>query len=183
MVLDLTGRTFGRLTVLTKTRKPPSKRTFWECSCSCGNRVIVQTSNIGTTTNSCGCLKLDILGKYTRILLPLEDIISNQIYCYYRKNARDRKIIWKLSRDKVKELIFSPCYYCGITAGTVTKVDWITKRPNTLPNNGIDRLNSSLEYNNENCVPSCFTCNFAKRLMTVSEFVCWAKQIAELHSL
>lgn len=51
---DLTGETFGWLTVLYPTRK--SNRKAWHCRCKCGNEVDVITNNLTSGhTKSCGC--------------------------------------------------------------------------------------------------------------------------------
>lgn len=55
--LDITGRKFGRLTVLrfVETRK---KHRYWECSCECGGTAIVSLDTIGKRVFSCGCYHL-----------------------------------------------------------------------------------------------------------------------------
>ena len=62
---DLTGKVFGRLTVLkfdkeyTLKRNEPGK-LYWKCLCECGNTVYVKTANLKFgTTKSCGCLQKD----------------------------------------------------------------------------------------------------------------------------
>lgn len=56
-VIDLTGQRFGRLRV-TSRANVPSRKTFWNCECSCGNIKIVRSDCLrrGQVT-SCGCLK------------------------------------------------------------------------------------------------------------------------------
>lgn len=59
--LDLTGKVFGRLTVLefagTIRISYTCTRTTWLCRCSCGNKTIAPTASLRTrTTQSCGCL-------------------------------------------------------------------------------------------------------------------------------
>lgn len=55
---DLTGKRFGRLTVIKERRDIPKKTTdaLWECQCDCGKNGIwtTHTLNSGNTT-SCGC--------------------------------------------------------------------------------------------------------------------------------
>lgn len=56
-IKDLTGKRFGRLTVIgihpTETRK-----TFWVCQCDCGNIKIVRSDSLQRgAIRSCGCLK------------------------------------------------------------------------------------------------------------------------------
>ena len=53
---DLTGKQFGRLTVIKAVNKT-GNHIAWECKCSCGNIVTVETSHLKDGhTQSCGCL-------------------------------------------------------------------------------------------------------------------------------
>ncbi len=59
--LDLTGQTFGRLTVLEKM---PSDKNLsrWKCVCSCGKEHILIGSHltrVSHPTQSCGCLAIE----------------------------------------------------------------------------------------------------------------------------
>ena len=57
---DLTGQTFGRLTVLKRVRKEKYTNAYWECVCSCGSEhhPICSTSDLKSgKTKSCGCLQ------------------------------------------------------------------------------------------------------------------------------
>lgn len=52
---DLTGKSFGRLTVLTKT-KSKCKQITWLCRCDCGKEIPVLSWNLRSGhTISCGC--------------------------------------------------------------------------------------------------------------------------------
>lgn len=53
---DLTGKRFGRLTVLYRTNKV-GELTKWHCKCDCGNELDVFAGNLkkGNHTTSCGC--------------------------------------------------------------------------------------------------------------------------------
>ena len=59
--IDLTGRTFGRLTVLGLSAERIRGRCAWDCRCECGAvRVVAgQSLRIGCT-RSCGCLQRDL---------------------------------------------------------------------------------------------------------------------------
>lgn len=62
---DLTGQTFGRLTVLNIAGRDDKRRTIiWRCICSCDehNEVYVSSENLKSgKTSSCGCLSKEIL--------------------------------------------------------------------------------------------------------------------------
>jgi hypothetical protein len=62
---DLTGQTFGRLTVVSRGAdyvSPKGKHVpMWTCECSCGGSTDVQTSILlRGATKSCGCLQRDL---------------------------------------------------------------------------------------------------------------------------
>lgn len=61
--IDLTGKTFGRLTVLSRAENK-NGRTHWLCECTCGNRIVASTSNLQSeTTRSCTCLQKETAAK------------------------------------------------------------------------------------------------------------------------
>ena len=61
--IDLTGQTFGRLTVISKAENLNGKWA-WNCICSCGNEVVVRGDNLRNgMTQSCGCLNRNIVTK------------------------------------------------------------------------------------------------------------------------
>lgn len=55
---DLSGQTYGELTVLNEYSKAHDGKTIWTCRCSCGNitHVIARDLKNGNT-KSCGCMK------------------------------------------------------------------------------------------------------------------------------
>lgn len=58
-LIDLTGQTFGRLTVI-KRDTSRSKRPFWICKCTCGNiKSIVGWTLKAGKSQSCGCLGIE----------------------------------------------------------------------------------------------------------------------------
>lgn len=66
---DLTGRKFGKLTVLSKDEpyisKNGTKRKKWLCQCECGKQVSVLDQNLKNgTAKSCGCSRMpDLTGQ------------------------------------------------------------------------------------------------------------------------
>lgn len=65
--IDMTGLTFGRLTVDTLASAGSDSRATWWCVCACGNRIQVIGRNLRTgNTKSCGCLRNEIAANRTR---------------------------------------------------------------------------------------------------------------------
>lgn len=56
--MDITGHTYGKLTVIKRAGKNRFGQYLWECSCECGNNAVVPLVSMRTgKTKSCGCLK------------------------------------------------------------------------------------------------------------------------------
>ena len=65
---DLTGKNFGKLLVISKTKsyESPSgqKKAMWLCKCDCGNEVEVTSNNLSSGhTRSCGCYNKERIRK------------------------------------------------------------------------------------------------------------------------
>ena len=62
--LDLVGKRYGMLEVVSETERPAHvkrKGSFWLCQCDCGNQTIVEGSNLGVRTSSCGCKRKEAM--------------------------------------------------------------------------------------------------------------------------
>ena len=75
------------------------------------------------------------------------------IYKYYKANARKRNFVFEISKEDFFSLLDSQCVYCG------------------KPSKGVDRIDSKIGYNKENCVSCCKICNVMKNNMTQKEFI------------
>lgn len=57
--LDLTGMTFGNLTVLSKSGPTSRGEILWNCGCSCGARTKIRAGHlVRGNSKSCGCEQL-----------------------------------------------------------------------------------------------------------------------------
>ena len=56
--IDITGKTFGNLTVIERLPNEKGGVVRWKCRCSCGKYTTVRSSNLKSgLVKSCGCLK------------------------------------------------------------------------------------------------------------------------------
>jgi hypothetical protein len=62
LLIDLSGRQFGRWTVLKRGPNTAAGQTRWHCRCACGNKRLVQAGSLKRTDGigSCGCAKLEL---------------------------------------------------------------------------------------------------------------------------
>lgn len=82
----------------------------------------------------------------------------------YKKRARNKGMEYNISDKLFEILVTSNCHYCGIS-------------PN--PINGLDRVNSSKGYVEDNVVTACSVCNYAKNNKSIKEFEDWAIRLAQ----
>ena len=154
------GNVFGCLTVRRLDRGAKRVHPVALCECSCGRSRVVRLSHLrrGLAASCAHCAwraawrRRPRNDESERRLLEAEST--------YRCNARRRPIKWELTREEFRALVLAGCHYCG------------TDRAG-----GIDRLDSTGGYIKGNVVPCCAPCNYAKRLMTVAEFLAWVRRV------
>ncbi len=58
--IDITGKKYNRLTVLSEAGRDRFGQVLWDCRCDCGKRVIVRGRDLREgRTKSCGCLNIE----------------------------------------------------------------------------------------------------------------------------
>lgn len=74
--IDITGKRFGRLSVISRHGRTPEYLSTWQCRCDCGKTTIVNLSALKNgLTRSCGCLQRELNIKnhsgqrFTRLLV------------------------------------------------------------------------------------------------------------------
>ncbi len=142
-IMDLTGKTFGRYTVLREAKRTTPRRA-WVCRCACGK---VRTVQMGTLrsghSRSCGCLHLDVITTHGA---KLGGSTTPEYAAWIAMNER-------CSNPKHKA--FKNYGGRGISVCREWKSDFASflrslgKRP--TPGHSLDRKDNSLGYFPENC--------------------------------
>ena len=89
---DMTGKTFGKLTVIERADdyidKNGEKYVCWKCKCSCGNECIVKGHDLRNGhTKSCGCAIIEASTKHGMYNTRLYNIYGHMIQrCYNPAN-------------------------------------------------------------------------------------------------
>ena len=101
--IDLTNKTFGRLTVIKQAEniQTPNGRSHvaWECLCDCGNTIIVRTDNLRNGhTQSCGCKRLEATIKMGKS--RLSDLVGKTFGRLYVKGDSGKRetnggVLWE----------------------------------------------------------------------------------------
>lgn len=145
----------------THPRIPTQTQKWAHCKCFCGNFVAVRADSLvkKNPTASCGCLnrlQISALGKSRQ---RSDDPVLWAKFTNYQREAPKRGHSFELAYEEFKQFVTKTCYYCG---------------HNEV---GIDRLDNTIGYVVSNCVPCCKTCNYAKRDMSVQDFLEWVNRV------
>lgn len=188
---DRTGDKYGRLTVVSHAGKDHRSKHLWLCLCDCGNNKIVVADNLSSgKSNSCGCLKAEVLarkGNQYGIYKDREKALLKVQYSHLKRRDSKKGFGDTMSFEVFSLLSKSPCKYCGLEQSKEIE-DRLneSKKQKRLSDhilkcNGIDRIDSSKGYTKNNSVACCKYCNIAKNIMTESEFYNWIKRVYEFN--
>lgn len=158
---------YGKLTIERLFRGGKDRRRMAACTCSCGRHRVVRLTRL-TTGGIIECVMCAMgsarrAGKFGRRRFSGQEREIRDSFGGYGVNARRKGLNFQLSLDQFRQLVTSPCRYCGFSE----------KR------NGVDRLDNSKGYLFANCVPCCSVCNYAKREMRVEQFFSWVRAVYE----
>lgn len=135
-MIDLTGRKYGKLTVLKLIEYKPNSHSKWLCKCECGNEHIASHSNIVSGhVRSCGCMRTIHGGKGTRLYRIWHDMRSRCKYTNYHRS---------------KDYACRGISVCEEWNKFETFRDWALKNGYS-DNLSIDRIDNDGNYCPENC--------------------------------
>lgn len=157
---NLTGKTFGRLTVLSIDHKS-NHGMYWKCRCSCGNFTVVRSDGLVTgNTKSCGCLMLDMSKNKAKQLFTKHGLSGTREYTNY-KSAKRRELSNLHDSELTLELelalkeFFPSCVLCGSTENL--------SKEHVLP------LSKGYGLKPGNAVITCKSCNSSKNDKYITE--------------
>jgi hypothetical protein len=173
---DLTGLTFGRLTVLGQAGKTSSGGYKWNCACQCGVLKAVSSDHLvrdKQPVTSCGCYRND---QVRAAAIDPCDTAFNLLLGAYRKRARIKGRTFDLDAAAFKTLTKGNCEYCGSPPSTEA---FNKPKSGSYVHNGIDRVNPQIGYISSNCVSCCKLCNYMKLALPKDKFLSHVKAISE----
>lgn len=162
--LDLVGQVFGGLTVISRNHKTGK----WICKCECGSiKETNGTEMKAGKITSCGCHRENKPRRF-----------YNTLYCQYKANAKKRKLEFNLDKEYFKELVSSNCRYCGCQP-----FQHLLSVYKDIPYIGIDRVDNTKGYVDNNVVSCCKHCNIAKRNLSEKDFFDWVGRVFKNYKL
>jgi hypothetical protein len=179
--IDLIGKKIGRLTVINVSHIDKRKAAHWLCICECGNTITVRRNSLlSNATVSCGCYNRDIKRELIKkrndaTRLPPGESNFNIVFNRYKRKSEKNKITFELTKEQSKNLMELNCHYCGCLP---MQIENMKNTNGAFIYNGIDRKNSDMGYNIQNCVSCCGECNWVKSSMPYNRFLLKMMQIA-----
>ena len=129
MKIDLTGKVFGRWTVLMEnTIKSKDGRPRWNVICECGTNSTVSGSDLRRGhTKSCGCYSKEVSSKIRVIVYKIENNIQHKL-CAKCKTWKELNFFTsnKYNKDKIDHY----CMECRTNKRTKERygIDLVTKQ-------------------------------------------------------
>lgn len=86
-LIDLTGKQFGRLSVIKRSANGKNGQAYWQCVCACGNTTIVRGTHLTSgKVSSCGCYSQELRVRHGKYGTPEYRTYYNMIKrCEYKK--------------------------------------------------------------------------------------------------
>ncbi len=157
--IDLLNQKFGSLTVIEKLYIKGTRGVRWKCKCDCGNDCIAYGGHLRAKgRTSCGCKRE----------VNIEKTGCKILYKITKRKCMLKNRVFEISLEKYYKLIKGNCFYCNSPPSQIIK-RMKSNKPQIIYN-GIDRIDSSIGYNEENCVSCCKYCNQSKSNLSIEDW-------------
>src|SRR5271157_1300982 len=148
---ELSGKRFGRLLVVARSRLNRNNHNMWKCLCDCGQETNVGISQLlGGHTKSCGCLRNDTKPRLTHGKSGTKEY---RLWCWAHIRAIDNSLPFSIVVEDIIVPEFCPCCNVGLEVGKGRLQD-------SSPT--LDRLQLSNGYTKDNVWVICYKCNRMK---------------------
>lgn len=177
--IDLSGKRFGKLTVLeyVKTKEKLQFVWKWKCRCDCGNFTFTRTKEFTKSKPVQSCVSCGYKRTGNTNILPDNRSLRNRVYRVYKRGAQNRGYNFDLTFEEVMKLIQMDCHYCGSKPQEMEGEKNQSKTSIPFLRNGIDRKDNKLGYTNTNVIPCCKRCNLMKLDINYQDFISHIEKI------
>lgn len=144
---DLTGKRFGRISVLGIGQRPPHMKgtySMWRCRCDCGHEKLIRGAYLRKgRIRTCGCM-MDLK------LTPTDPRrVGDLSYCYFsrvRAGAKSRNMDFEMSMTDMWNLFQSQGAKCAISGLPISLDPRGVRAKNWSQTASLDRIDSSKGY-------------------------------------
>lgn len=148
---DLTGKKFGRLTVVERVEdlitKNDNRFARWLCKCECGNNIVVLSNALTRKerpTKSCGCLQRDVVSEIT---INQYDLSNDEYGVGYTDNTNNQFIFDKEDYEKISKYHWYEEYDGYIRSSNKNRIYLSRLIMNAPDDMYVDHINHNLKDN------------------------------------
>lgn len=169
---EMTGKTFGKWTVLRISDTKKHNAYAWLCRCECGvERDVLGSSLRNGFSKSCGLCWRPPRKPASPRKTPTE-VIVRVLIGIYKRSAKMRGLVFSLKTQEIEKFLFQNCFYCA--SPPLNKKVY---RNVSIAYNGIDRIDNERGYAYDNCVTCCKICNNMKKDLSINDFLAHVRKI------
>lgn len=171
-IKDITGKTFGKLTVLNLHHRNERGKVFYMCQCACGRQAIVCRCNLlRGITKSCGCFKDEELKR-----LHFQGIgeLHGKFFNHIAYHAKRRNLPFEITCQQAWDKFIQQGRQCALTGEPIHFKQYTSKGEQTA---SLDRIDSSKGYTVNNIQWIHKTVNKMKMSLPESVFFDWIVKI------
>lgn len=166
-IIDISGQTFGNLTVIKLAYSDKKGKTVWQCRCKCGKITNIPKHNLCSGQQSCSCAHHKLGSNNARWSGFNE--ISGDFWSVIQRNAKARNIEFNLTIEDMWDLYIKQnkqCYLSGQILHFSRNVK-LDKRGNI----SLDRIDSNNGYTLDNVQWLHKTVNMCKQQLNNDNFI------------
>jgi hypothetical protein len=166
-VLNLVGKKFNKLTVISRTNNDEKNGDIrWICRCDCGKEKIVSSSHLANgNVGSCGCI---IYKGYGEIYGTYFNRIKN--------SAKQRELNFELKIEDIWHLFLKQNRKCALSG---LKIEFSSKCDSNDGTASLDRIDSSKGYTIDNVQWVHKDINYMKQDNSDADFIKYCCLIAD----
>lgn len=172
-VKDITGKRFGKLTVLKISEEKPygPDKLFWLCKCDCGKEKIVPSWHLRNkkiiSCGSAGCGHEKSEGNLNSKWCGYGQI-SGSYWCVVKMNAKSRNLTVQVNIEQAWKQFLKQDGKCALSGDQLI---FAKNRKDKTANASLDRINSKLGYTVDNIQWLDKTVNVMKQALSDKDFV------------
>ena len=194
---NLLNKTIGDFDIIGYCFKIDHRKTnklYWQCRCyKCGHEKLADSRDLlkRGAGNCIYCMDRPHLKeswtkeRRDKVRQKAKNTILDnksdlyKIYYSYQGSAKTRGLLFDINIEDFEKLILKNCHYCGKPPSR-RKLFKIHEDIITIYN-GVDRVDNTIGYLIENCVPCCTMCNMMKNKYSLEHFMDHITSIYEFY--